>query len=352
MLLSRIGRKTGQVATEYGLVLSVLTIAVVAGAFVFVPGFRDGTSSLANDISTILDTQQIANMGSGAGGGGVGRSGNGDPNGQGNAGNGGNSGQPSGVPNNETEESTTVTIGGDRGLEAPGFGGNTTSVTGTSITDVASGNAATREFIPPLGQPAGGISQSSAEWLVNAAKEAGITDPQICSQYALWLHAPGTLQDITEATVEQDLTRTGQLQIPRFSFFGMDFGGTTVEVTQGQMNLRGMQQYLSSKGQESNLIRNGTIDQLDQLVEDGHSPVVIIDAQNGAADCDGFCGHTVTVLGVRNEGGVRTVVVKDAFGQYSIPAEQFDRAWAQHGRKALDIPKRPYFYTSVENDIP
>ncbi len=47
--------ESGQTATEYMLIISVIVIAVVAAAYVFVPTFQDGVSALATDVSTILD---------------------------------------------------------------------------------------------------------------------------------------------------------------------------------------------------------------------------------------------------------------------------------------------------------
>ena len=49
------GDESGQSATEYMLIVSVVVIAVVAGAYSFVPTFQQGVSDLARDVSTILD---------------------------------------------------------------------------------------------------------------------------------------------------------------------------------------------------------------------------------------------------------------------------------------------------------
>lgn len=53
----------GQTATEYMLIISVIVIAVVAAAYVFVPEFQQGVRHLASDVSTILDTGIINGMG-------------------------------------------------------------------------------------------------------------------------------------------------------------------------------------------------------------------------------------------------------------------------------------------------
>lgn len=60
----------GQTGTEYMLVISVILVAVVGAAYVFVPSFQEGTQQLSNDVSTILDTHKIGGMGADTGAGG------------------------------------------------------------------------------------------------------------------------------------------------------------------------------------------------------------------------------------------------------------------------------------------
>lgn len=45
----------GQTATEYMMVLSVVVIGVVAGAYAFLPSFQTGVGELSMDVSEILD---------------------------------------------------------------------------------------------------------------------------------------------------------------------------------------------------------------------------------------------------------------------------------------------------------
>lgn len=47
----------GQTSTEYMIAISVIVIAVVGAAYVFVPSFQTGTYDLSNDVSSILDNQ-------------------------------------------------------------------------------------------------------------------------------------------------------------------------------------------------------------------------------------------------------------------------------------------------------
>ncbi len=59
----RLARQEGQTATEYMLIISVVVIAVVAAAYAFVPTFKDGVNSLADDVESILRTGQIGGIG-------------------------------------------------------------------------------------------------------------------------------------------------------------------------------------------------------------------------------------------------------------------------------------------------
>jgi Flp pilus assembly pilin Flp len=58
-----IAGEEGQTATEYMLIISVIVIAVVAAAYMFVPVFQSGVQDLAHDVSTILDSGQIGALG-------------------------------------------------------------------------------------------------------------------------------------------------------------------------------------------------------------------------------------------------------------------------------------------------
>lgn len=97
----------GQTGTEYMLVISVILVALVGAAYVFVPSFQDGTQQLANDVSTILDTHQINGMGANTTATGPGASGNANPaaanrgvaNAGGTSGNAGNGGGNGGAGN-------------------------------------------------------------------------------------------------------------------------------------------------------------------------------------------------------------------------------------------------------------
>ena len=63
MLKNFIRNEEGQTATEYMLIISVVVIAVVAAAYTFVPTFKSGVQSLANDVKSILSGGNIGGDG-------------------------------------------------------------------------------------------------------------------------------------------------------------------------------------------------------------------------------------------------------------------------------------------------
>lgn len=58
-------RQRGQTGTEYLLVISVIVIAVVGAAFVFVEPFRLGVEKLGRDVSQVLALGDIGGIGHG-----------------------------------------------------------------------------------------------------------------------------------------------------------------------------------------------------------------------------------------------------------------------------------------------
>ncbi|MFH1469469.1 MAG: class III signal peptide-containing protein [Pseudomonadota bacterium] len=55
--------RRGQSTVEYMMLISVIVIAIVAAAYVFVPTFRSGVQNLALDIKDILSTGEIVGTG-------------------------------------------------------------------------------------------------------------------------------------------------------------------------------------------------------------------------------------------------------------------------------------------------
>jgi Flp pilus assembly pilin Flp len=53
----------GQATVEYMLLISVIVIAIVAAAYVFITPFQQGVAKLAQDVSSILDSGKIGATG-------------------------------------------------------------------------------------------------------------------------------------------------------------------------------------------------------------------------------------------------------------------------------------------------
>lgn len=53
----------GQSTVEYMLLISVIVIAIVAAAYIFIPTFSEGVDALAKDIKSILDSGKIGSTG-------------------------------------------------------------------------------------------------------------------------------------------------------------------------------------------------------------------------------------------------------------------------------------------------
>jgi Flp pilus assembly pilin Flp len=63
MLADLIHDEGGQSTVEYMLLISVIVIAIVAAAYVFVPVFQEGVEDLAGDVKTILSSGKIGRVG-------------------------------------------------------------------------------------------------------------------------------------------------------------------------------------------------------------------------------------------------------------------------------------------------
>ncbi len=60
---SFIEEEEGQSTVEYLLLISVIIIAVVAAAYIFMPTFQKGVEVVAKDVSSILDSGKIGKTG-------------------------------------------------------------------------------------------------------------------------------------------------------------------------------------------------------------------------------------------------------------------------------------------------
>ena len=63
MLFDLLRDEEGQSTVEYMLLISVIVIAIVAAAYVFVEPFRQGVQDLGNDVKRILSDGKIGRVG-------------------------------------------------------------------------------------------------------------------------------------------------------------------------------------------------------------------------------------------------------------------------------------------------
>ena len=56
-------QEDGQSTVEYMLLISVIVIAIVAAAYVFIEPFKQGVQDLANDVKRILSDGKIGRIG-------------------------------------------------------------------------------------------------------------------------------------------------------------------------------------------------------------------------------------------------------------------------------------------------
>lgn len=63
MIYDLLKEEEGQSTVEYMLLISVIVIAIVAAAYVFIQPFKDGVLDLANDVKRILSDGKIGRIG-------------------------------------------------------------------------------------------------------------------------------------------------------------------------------------------------------------------------------------------------------------------------------------------------
>ena len=63
MLSELVRDEEGQSTVEYMLLISVIVIAIVAAAYVFIEPFKQGVQDLANDVKRILSDGKIGRVG-------------------------------------------------------------------------------------------------------------------------------------------------------------------------------------------------------------------------------------------------------------------------------------------------
>jgi len=63
LIKSLLKDEEGQSTVEYMLLISVIVIAIVAAAYVFIEPFKQGVQDLANDVKRILSDGKIGRVG-------------------------------------------------------------------------------------------------------------------------------------------------------------------------------------------------------------------------------------------------------------------------------------------------
>jgi Flp pilus assembly pilin Flp len=63
LIKSLLKDEEGQSTVEYMLLISVIVIAIVAAAYVFIEPFKQGVQDLANDVKKILSDGKIGRVG-------------------------------------------------------------------------------------------------------------------------------------------------------------------------------------------------------------------------------------------------------------------------------------------------
>lgn len=306
-------RQRGSAATEYMLVVSVITVGVTAAGYAYVPGFREGTAALSQDVSSILATGDVGDIGFARHGDKTIDTGNtpGAPSTPGGSGNGGGDNCTGGFIQRCSAQ--TAGVGG-----------------GTSGAVLAQG--ASNTAVQTLQDPnASYVDQAAArrEVLDNVTKN--------CSQVFLAGVTGQRVSTVTVATVTDGLTVPDTMKI-NLPFLGISFGGIPTDY-KGFMTLDQMQAYLGSQGVQATVSQNATSSQIAQALAEGKKVGVIIDTDANftpISSCGGKCGHTVKVTNITSD----FVTVKDRNGSRDVPIHEFENALnAQGGGMIAVTPK-------------
>ncbi len=311
-------RQRGSAATEYMLVVSVITIGVTAAGYAYVPGFREGTAALSQDVSSILATGDVGDIGFARHGDKTIDTGTspGAPSTSGGSGNGGGDGCTGGFIQRCSAQ--TAGVGGIQ---------NPTSGSGSDVSVGAS-----RSAVATLQDPNANFVDR-----VVARQEVLQNVTQDCSQVFLAGVTGQRTSTVTVATVTEGLTVPDTMKI-NLPFLGISLGGIPTDY-KGYMSLAQMQSYLTRQGIGATVSQNTTTTQIAQALASGQKVGVIIDVDangNPVAGCGGKCGHTVKVTNVSPD----FVTIKDRNGSRDVPIHDFENALsAQGGGMIVVTPK-------------
>ena len=351
-------RVLGQSGSEYMMVISVVTIAVVGAAYMFVPQFHQGTLALGNDVKDILGTGSSANRGVANGstaggnapdggdstGGDTGSGGLGnptDPTGSGNTtggnGNGSGSGSGAGSGNGSGNRDTryqrnnqTCIFGicfGTRetavGAGTGGGGGETTVAQGQAAelgSDSDKINGAWKSFFQ------GDVSQAAA----NAP--AALKDNPICG--------PAIIAALTGQSVEQvysQLENNGRLALVKKETVVAGVTVSSEYTTTGVMSQNQLAEALRDDYgfKVTSTASGANIADVQRALDKGKTPIVLIsDSRTADSNAGDFGVVTDIVPGM----GVK---IDSSTGSYWIPQDEFEkRMGVMGGRLVTATPPR------------
>ena len=309
-------RQRGSAATEYMLVVSVITVGVTAAGYAYVPGFREGTAALSQDVSSILATGDVGDIGFARHGDKTIDTGT-TPGGSGNGANGAGS-------NGSGGDNCTGGFIQRCSAQTAGVGGGT----GDALLARGASNTAVQTLQDP-----------NASYGDQAAARREVLDAvtKNCSQVFLAGVTGQRVSTVTVATVTDGLTVPDTMKI-NLPFLGISFGGIPTDY-KGFMTLDQMQAYLGSQGVQATVSQNATSTQIAQALAEGKKVGVIIDTDANftpISGCGGKCGHTVKVTNITAD----FVTVKDRNGSRDVPIHDFENALnAQGGGMIVVTPK-------------
>lgn len=283
--------RSGAGATEYVLVISALVTATTAGAFAFVPSFRDGVGAVSNDVSHILANQSIGNPGG--------------------------AGLPS-AGGGSTDDAPPVREAGE--IEEPPAGG-------TEVIDLGNG----RTLIHRNGNNAG----------------VGGTDDEEKFRQRCGAAAVGFLVGVTEDEVFARMQDLNVLVTEDYRPPPRQAGFVMEGIQTGLTSLAGVCKTVNSYGKGCTVSDDVSVAQLDATLEDGKQVIVTIDVDANSeppnqpvTNCAGRCGHDVVVqeIWTDSDGQTWVNVYDPVTGQsYRLSQEDFDAARAPHGKDAAVI---------------
>lgn len=316
----------GSAATEYMLVVSVITVGVTAAGYAYVPGFKEGTAALSRDVSSILATGDVGEIGMGRHGG-----------------QNANGGAAPGAPttpgtSNPAQPCTGSYIAFCTGQTAGIGGGAGDPTTGSGVALAGQATGASNTSVATLQDPNAAFGER-----IDAMIDVLDNTTQNCGQVFLAGETGESIFTVTLATVTQGLTVPDTMKI-NLPFLGISMGNIPTDY-KGYMSLAQMQTYLTTKGVTSTVSQNVTTTQIDAALKAGQKVGVIldVDANWNPAPCArgaGGCGHTVKVLSINTS--ANTVTLKDRYGTRDVPLQDFQNSLSAQGGGMIAVTPKSH----------